>query len=151
MKRGLNELALPAPEFAFARPQPVAHQNSQHDVGLAFLLIFGVTLDENLLRQLRRAEDHALADCAFDARHIAIFLDPFWKLPQRIALRVINRAQKPVARAGDERWQALHVDEIRPLSRSFGAMLSLSATKRKSRVFFRMIMENVLAICMGLG
>src|SRR5438876_1829959 len=105
MKRGLHQLSLTAPELAFARDQAITHQNTEHGVGAALLLITRVTVHQHLPRQLRRPDHRGLAQRRRDPVNVSVFLEPFWNPAQRIAPPVVGWPLEPTARRSHAWWK----------------------------------------------
>jgi hypothetical protein len=93
----LNEFTLASPEIAFAGHETVTHEDAEYDVTLAFLLIFGIAVNEDLPSQFRRANEGGLANQPLESKNVAEFFEPFWKLTQRITPGVVNGTAKPMA------------------------------------------------------
>src|SRR5712664_4129343 len=108
MKGWLDKLALSAPEFSLAGDEAVAHQDAEHGVGTALLLIMIVTVHQHLLREVRSGDNGCLTEGRLEREDAAVFSDPLRNITQRFALSVISRAQKPVARGGDNRREGSH-------------------------------------------
>lgn len=108
MEGGLNELALAAPEFAFAGDEAVAHEDAEDEVGEALFLVFGVTIGQDFAGELGRADDDGLAKSAFDAEERAVFVNPLGKVGQWLVLGVVEWAFESAARAFDNGRQVVH-------------------------------------------
>src|SRR5260221_7813966 len=108
MNRRLRQPALPVPPLAAAGDKAVAHQNSEHGIGAALLLVMVVMLCQPLLRQHRRGDDCCLAEWRGDGEDVTVALNPIGNLPQRRALGIISRPEQPVTRRGDHRGRRPH-------------------------------------------